>query len=88
MLGNSGVLADAGAVPQDAGRDGPGYSVGRLNIGEEGPNPPGGMTPGPLPVFAYGPGLVRCAEASVGIASAAIIATLLKRYLMFQVLRG
>src|SRR6516164_3467541 len=34
----------------------PGDPAGRLDSGEEGPGPPGGLTPGPVPVRAPGPG--------------------------------
>ena len=41
--------------------------------------PPGGSTPGPVPVPAAAPGPERCAETGAAIASAATIATLPKR---------
>jgi hypothetical protein len=50
-----------------------------LESGDEGPGPPGGMTPGPVPVHAPGPGPERWAEAGAASASAAIIAMPLKR---------
>ena len=85
--GGRGCVADAGTVPEGAAPGSPGDPAGRLKSEEEGPNPPGGVTPGPVPVFAYGPGLVRCADAGAAIASAAIIATPLKRCFIPLVLR-
>ena len=86
--GGGSVVAEAGlgATPYGAP---PGITVdpsGRLKSGEDGPKPPGGVTPGPVPVFADGPGPVRCAEAGAAIANAAIIAMPLKRCLMSLVL--
>ena len=87
----------AGATPgaitgaNPAGEDGypdcgvpgmPGDPAGRLNSGEDGPGPPGGLTPGPVPEGAVAPGPVRCAETGATIASAATIAAPLKRYFM------
>src|SRR6516162_5754420 len=57
----------------------PGWLIVERGGGAE---PARGVTPGPVPVYAYGPGPIRCAEASVGIANATIIATPLKRCLM------
>src|SRR6516162_8889065 len=84
--GGRGCVADAGTVPQGAAPGRPGDPAGRLKSGDEGPGPPGGVTPGPVPVFAYGPGPVRCAEAGTATASAAIIATPLKRCFISVVL--
>ena len=44
-----GCAAPGGAYPGTA-------PAGRLYIGEEGPSPPGGVTPGPVPVRAPAPG--------------------------------
>jgi hypothetical protein len=85
--GGRGCVAHVGTVPEGAAPGSPGDPAGRLKSEEEGPGPPGGVTPGPVPVFAYGPGPVRCAEAGAAIASAAIIATPLKRCLISMVLR-
>ena len=59
-----------------------GDPCGRLYNGELGPGPPGGLTSGPVPVPAVEPGPERCADTGSAIASAATIATLLKRYFM------
>ena len=86
-LGGRGVV-DAGTIPQGAAGGRSGDPAGALKSEEEeGPNPPGGVMPGPVPVFAYGPGPERCAEAGTAIASAAIIATPLKRCFISLVLR-
>ena len=58
----------------------------RLWSGEEGPYPPGGITPGPVPVLAVGPGPVRCAEAGIAAASAAITAAVLRSFFISLVL--
>ena len=71
----------------DAGVPGmPGDPAGRLYSGEEGPGPPGGLTPGPVPVGAVTPGPSRWAEAGATIASAATIATPLNRYFITLIL--
>jgi hypothetical protein len=75
-----GCAAAGGAYP---GAPGP----GRLESGEEGPSPPGGVTAGPVPVVAPGPGPVRCAQTGAAKASAATIATPLKRCFMTLILR-
>jgi hypothetical protein len=74
------VPAAGGAYP---GAPGP----GRLESGEEGPSPPGGVTPGPVPVVAPAPGPVRCAQTGAANASAATIATPVKRCFMTLILR-
>ena len=79
-----------GAYPGycDAGVPGmPGDPAGRLESGEEGPGPPGGLTPGPVPVAAPAPGPVRCAQTGAANASAATIATPVKRCFMTLILR-
>jgi hypothetical protein len=58
-----------------------------LDSGEDGPGPPGGLTPGPVPEGAVAPGPVRCAEAGATIASVATIATPLNKYFMTLILR-
>jgi hypothetical protein len=81
-----GHIVPQGTAP---GAEGLGYTSCASNIGEEGPNPPGGYTLGPVPVCALGPGPIRCADAGVTIASAAIIATPLgRRYLISVVPRS
>jgi hypothetical protein len=65
----------------------PGDPAGRLYSGEEGPGPPGGLTAGPVPVAAPGPGPSRCAQTGAANASAATIATPLKRCFMTLILR-
>ena len=85
----AGGIADD--IPGDPGAvaDGGGYGVsreglaGRLDSGEEGPGPPGTGWFGP---GAPTPGPVRCAEAGAAIASAATIATPLKRCFMATIL--
>src|SRR5208282_2242112 len=64
----------------------PGNPAGRLYSGEEGPGPPGGLTPGPVVVGAVAPGPVRCAQPGAAIASTATIATPFKRCFMTLVL--
>jgi hypothetical protein len=78
----------AHVVPRNAEYGTPEDPYGTSWSGEEGPNPPGGMTPGPVVVCAVGPGPERWAEAGAVIASAATIAiaTPLKRVLMSMVL--
>lgn len=85
----AGGIADD--IPDDPGAvaDGGGYGVsreglgGKLESGEEGPGPPGTGWFGP---GAPAPGPVRCAEAGAAIASAATIATPLKRCFMSLIL--
>ena len=85
----AGGIADD--IPGDPGAvaAGPGYGAsreglaGRLDSGEEGPGPPGTGWFGP---GAPTPGPVRCAEAGAAIASAATIATPLKRCFMSLIL--
>jgi len=87
-----------GTIPVAAGRGDAGYPdcgvpgmpgdpCGRLYSGEEGPGPPGGLTAGPVPVPAVAPGPLRCAQPGAATASAATIATPLKRYFMTLILR-
>ena len=85
--GGTSALVDAGTIPHGAAGGRAGDPAGTLKSEEEGPNPPGGVTPGPVPVLAYGPGPERCAEAGTAIASAAIIATPLKKCFITSVLR-
>jgi hypothetical protein len=79
-----------GAIPPGAVAEGVagGYCsparAGRLDSGEEGPGPPGTATFGP---GAPTPGPVRCAQTGAANASAATIATPLKRYFMTLILR-
>ena len=86
----AGGIADD--IPDDPGAvadGGGGYGVsreglgGKLESGEEGPGPPGTGWFGP---GAPTPGPVRCAEAGATIASAATIATPLKRCFMSLIL--
>src|SRR5262249_51694993 len=81
-----GAIAGAGAV---CGRSVAGYWVptrgGRLDNGEEGPGPPGrGAFGGGAPT----PGPVRWAQTGPANASAATIATPLKRCFMIFILRS
>ena len=85
----AGGIADD--IPDDPGGiaagGGGGYCSpgrgGKLDSGDEGPGPPGTATFGP---GAPAPGPVRCAEAGTAIASAATIATPLKRCFMSLIL--
>ena len=81
----AGGVADD--IPGDAagGYCSPGRG-GKLESGEEGPGPPGGTPVGPVVVAAPAPGPVRCADAGATIASAATIATPLRRYFMSLIL--
>jgi hypothetical protein len=80
------IPADPGAVAAGGGGYcSPGFG-GKLDIGEEGPGPPGGTPVGPVVVDAPVPGPVRCADAGAAMASAAIIATPLKRCFMSLIL--
>ncbi len=78
----------AGGIADD-GDATPGYGAsleglgGKSDNGEEGPGPPGTGWFGP---GAPAPGPVRCAEAGAAIASAATIATPLKRCFMSLIL--
>jgi hypothetical protein len=87
-----------GTAPAAAGRGDAGYRdcgvpgmpgdpCGRLYSGEDGPGPPGGLTAGPVPVGAVAPGPSRCAQTGAANASAATIATPLKRCFMTLILR-
>jgi hypothetical protein len=78
MPGDPGAVAAGGGY--GASREG---LAGRLDSGEEGPGPPGTGWFGP---GAPTPGPVRCAEAGAAIASAATIATPLKRCFMSLIL--
>ena len=62
----------------------PGEPAGRLDSGEDGPGPPGTAWAGP---GAPTPGPVRCAQTGAANASAATIATPLKRCFMTLILR-
>jgi hypothetical protein len=96
--GTPGSPGTPGTAPAAAGRGDAGYPdcgvpgmpgdpAGRLYSGEEGPGPPGGLTAGPVPVGAVAPGPVRCAQTGAANASAATIATPLKRCFMTLILR-
>jgi hypothetical protein len=78
--GDPGAVADGGGGGYGTSREGLG---GKLESGEEGPGPPGTGWFGP---GAPAPGPVRCAEAGAAIASAATIATPLKRCFMSLIL--
>src|SRR5215472_9502676 len=69
-----------------AGRPGDSAFRFKLKSGEEGPYPPGGITPGPVPVFAVGPGPTCCAEAGTADASTTIIAAVLRSLFISLVL--
>jgi len=77
-----GIADDIPGAPGAVAAGGAGYGTsreglgGKLESGEEGPGPPGTGWFGP---GAPAPGPVRCAEAGAAIASAATIATPLKR---------
>jgi len=79
---------DPGAAAAPGGGAGYGRSReelgGRLDIGDEGPGPPGTGWLGP---GAPTPGPVRCAQTGAAIASAATIATPCKRCFMSLILR-
>ena len=79
--GDPGAVAAGGGGGYGASREG---LAGRLDSGEEGPGPPGTGWLGP---GAPTPGPVRCADAGAAIASAATIATPLKRCFMTLILR-
>ena len=80
-------IPDIPGAPADGGGGGYGVSReglgGKLESGDEGPGPPGTGWFGP---GAPTPGPVRCAEAGAAIASAATIATPLKRCFMSLIL--
>jgi hypothetical protein len=78
-------IAPGDMAPGGGGYCSPGFG-GKLERGEEGPGPPGGVPVGPVEVEAPAPGPVRCADAGATIASAAIIATPLRRYFMSLIL--
>ena len=89
--GSADVVAPGpGAIPAGGCAAGGAYPgapcPGRLESGEEGPTPPGGRTPGPVPVVAPAPGPVRCAQTGAANASAATIATPVKRCFMTLIL--
>jgi hypothetical protein len=46
------VVAGVGVTHEDVAPGRPGDPAGRLKSGEDGPGPPGGLTPGPVPVCA------------------------------------
>ena len=79
-----GLPVDTGVEGAAAGR--PADHSLRFLSGEEGPTPPGGRTPGPVPVYAVGPGPARCAKAGTADASAAIIAAVLSSFFISLVL--
>ena len=90
-VGGSADVVAPGAIPGAIPGGGGAYpgapGPGRLESGEEGPSPPGGVTPGPVPVAAPAPGPVRCAQTGAANASAATIATPVKRCFMTLILR-